>query len=84
MRKTVGASRFQLIKQFLVESVLIALIQVTGALVAETDENIVAHRFEVETEYARIIATGTQFLVAREEHTPLEWFVALNRWWCDF
>lgn len=41
-------------------------------------EERLAHRVEVESEYARITATGTLFLVVKERNTPLEWVAALE------
>lgn len=38
----------------------------------------VAARIDVETNFAVITATGTEFLVVYEEGTPLEWLIALD------
>lgn len=61
-------------------SALALLGESGGAFLNElaSAEERLAHRVEVESEYARIIATGTRFLVVKERNTPLEWVVALE------
>lgn len=50
-----------------------------GSLVSTTDPRAPAsHRFTVEGEFVIITAIGTQFLVAREAQSPLEWVIALD------
>lgn len=58
---------------------IVNLSQVGGAILNDFDADAALNRrFVIETEFARITATGTQFLIAREAQTPLEWIVALD------
>ena len=58
-------------------SPLVAVYLHRGVLSYRHEEDLAA-RFEVTTEFARIIAIGTRLLVVREAHTPLEWVIALD------
>ena len=58
---------------------IVSLSQVGGAILNDFNaDEALDRRFVIETEFARITATGTQFLIAREAKTPLEWIVALD------
>ncbi len=58
---------------------IVSLSQVGGAILNDFNaDEALNRRFVIETEFARITATGTQFLIAREAKTPLEWIVALD------
>ena len=57
----------------------IRVLQNGGALVSNIDpDTTIEKRFSIQTEFAEIVATGTEFLVVRETGTPLEWIVALD------
>ncbi|MCA9980636.1 MAG: FecR domain-containing protein, partial [Anaerolineales bacterium] len=58
---------------------IVSLSQVGGAILNDFNaDEALDRRFVIETDFARITATGTQFLIAREANTPLEWIVALS------
>lgn len=62
------------------QSALAVLAQSGGAFVndlARTEDRL-EHRVEVDSEFARITATGTQWLLVKERNTPLEWVIALD------
>jgi hypothetical protein len=61
------------------QSVFITLIQNGGTLLNDfSPQQEIERRLTIKTEFATITATGTRFLVVREEDSPLEWVVALD------
>ncbi|MCA9930763.1 MAG: hypothetical protein KC419_19895, partial [Anaerolineales bacterium] len=61
------------------ETVLLALAMKSGAVLNDLNiEDAIEGLLKIEGEYATITATGTTFLVVKEENTPLEWVVALD------
>lgn len=61
------------------ETVLLTLAMNGGAVLNDLDvAEAIDARLQVQGDYATVIATGTRFLVVREQHTPLEWIVALE------
>jgi hypothetical protein len=61
------------------QSAFITVLQNGGVLVNDFDpQQEIDRRFTVQTEFATITATGTRFMVVREEGSPLEWIVGLD------
>lgn len=62
------------------QSALAVLGQSGGAFVNDLlpPAERLAHRVEIHTEFARIAAGGTEWLVVKERNTPLEWVIALD------
>lgn len=62
------------------QSALALLAQSGGAFVnnlAQAEERL-GHRVEIDSEFARITATGTEWLLVKERNTPLEWVIGLD------
>ncbi len=62
------------------QSALAVLAQSGGTFVnnlAQTEERL-GHRVEIDSEFARITATGTEWLLVKEHNTPLEWVIGLD------
>ncbi len=61
------------------QSAFITVLQNGGVLVNDFDpQQEIDRRFIVQTEFATITATGTRFMVVKEEGSPLEWVVGLD------
>jgi hypothetical protein len=61
------------------QSAFISVLQNGGVLVNDFDpQEEIDRRFTVQTEFATITATGTRFMIVREEGSPLEWIVGLD------
>lgn len=58
---------------------LLTLYQGVGVLFNDFDSSqAIGARLDVDTDFSRVTVRGTQFLVIREAHTPLEWIVVLE------
>ena len=58
---------------------LLTLYQGAGVLFNNFDSSkAIGARLDVDTDFSRVTVRGTQFLVIREAHTPLEWIVVLE------
>lgn len=61
------------------QNAAVTIFQNGGALLNNFDPAAeIAKRFTVNTDFATITATGTQFLVVQEANSPLEWVLALD------
>ena len=61
------------------QSVAVRLLQNGGTFLNDFDaDEEIKKRITIQTEFAEITATGTQFLVVKELNTPLEWVVGLD------
>lgn len=58
---------------------LLTLYQGVGVLFNDFDSSkAIGARLDVDTDFSRVTVRGTQFLVIREAHTPLEWIIVLE------
>ncbi|GAB4579554.1 MAG: hypothetical protein Fur0022_22920 [Anaerolineales bacterium] len=61
------------------QNAAVTIFQNGGALLNDFNaEEAIEKRFTINTQFASITATGTQFLVVREPNSPLEWVLALD------
>ncbi|MEJ2749353.1 MAG: hypothetical protein P8183_15830, partial [Anaerolineae bacterium] len=61
------------------ETALLTLAMNGGAVLNKLDvPEAIAARLQIEGEYVTVTASGTIFLVVREQYTPLEWIIALE------
>jgi hypothetical protein len=61
------------------QSAFITVLQNGGTLINDFNpEAEIERRFTIQTDFATITATGTRFMIVREEGTPLEWVVGLD------
>ncbi len=61
------------------ESALVDLVQTSGVLLGNFNpKKEINRRLNIAAGFAKIEVTGTRFLIAREEQTPLWWIVGLD------
>lgn len=61
------------------QSVAVQLLQNGGTFLNQFDaQEEIDQRITINTEFAEITATGTQFMIVKEVNTPLEWVVGLD------
>jgi len=61
------------------QSAFVTVLQNGGVLVNDFNpQEEIERRFTVQTQFATITATGTRFLVVREQGSPLEWVVGFD------